>query len=246
MVDLSPAGSPSSSPAPLRSVHTDNLPALLGELGVSLLVTTYQAGKLVIVRPDGEHINTHFRDFQAPMGLALTGDRLALGTTWQICEFHNVPAVAAKLPPPGRHDACFLPRLCSLDRERSGTRDGLGRRHALVRQHPLLLPVHAGLNSQLRPPLAPPVRLCAGAGGPLSLERASFDRRPAAAGHGPGRLRRPRRLRAGQGARRRADRRRRRRLDRARTLDAALAPLARRPDLAARVGHRDPGRGRPG
>src|SRR6201993_5644543 len=97
-------------PAPLRAVHTPNFPALLRQLGASLLVTTYQAGKLVMVRDEGDHLNTHFRAFQAPMGMALSGDRLAIGTHIQVWEFVNVPAVAARLDPPGRHDACFLPR----------------------------------------------------------------------------------------------------------------------------------------
>jgi uncharacterized protein (TIGR03032 family) len=99
-----------SEPAPLRAVHTRNFPGLLRQLGASLLVTTYQAGKLVMVRGDGDHLNTHFRAFQAPMGLALTGGRLAVGTTIQVWEFVDVPAVTAKLEPRGRHDACFLPR----------------------------------------------------------------------------------------------------------------------------------------
>jgi uncharacterized protein (TIGR03032 family) len=82
----------------------------LRRLGASLLVTTYQAGKLVMVRDDGDRLNTHFRNFQGPMGLALGGSRLALGTMIQVWEFADVPAVAARLDPPGRHDACFLPR----------------------------------------------------------------------------------------------------------------------------------------
>jgi hypothetical protein len=36
----------------LRSVHTTNFPQLLSQLGASLLVTTYQAGKLVLLRND--------------------------------------------------------------------------------------------------------------------------------------------------------------------------------------------------
>lgn len=48
------------------------------------------------------------------MGLALDRGRLALGTAWQIWEFHDVPAAAAKLDPPGSHDACFLPRSCHV------------------------------------------------------------------------------------------------------------------------------------
>jgi uncharacterized protein (TIGR03032 family) len=98
------------NPAPLRAVHTPNFPALLRHFAASLLVTTYQAGKLVMVREEGDHLNTHFRAFRAPMGMALDGDRLAIGTTIQVWEYVNVPAVAAKLDPPGRHDACFLPR----------------------------------------------------------------------------------------------------------------------------------------
>jgi uncharacterized protein (TIGR03032 family) len=95
---------------PLRSVHTTSFPALLEHLGASILVTTYQAGKLVVLRADGGVLNTHFRGFSKPMGLALDRDRLAIGTTLQIWEFHNVPAVSRRLEPPGKHDAVYLPR----------------------------------------------------------------------------------------------------------------------------------------
>src|SRR5436305_5869508 len=101
-----------NDPAPFQAVHTPNFPALLRNLGASLLLTTDQLGKLVLVRDEGDHLNTHFRGFPAPMGMALSssGDRLAVGTQMQVWEFVDVPAVTAKLEPPGRHDACFLPR----------------------------------------------------------------------------------------------------------------------------------------
>jgi hypothetical protein len=99
-------------PGPLCAGHTPNFPALLRQLGASLLVTTYQAGRLVMVREEGDHLNTHYRAFQSPMGLALAdgGARLAIGTTLQVWEFRDVPSVARRLEPAGRHDACFLPR----------------------------------------------------------------------------------------------------------------------------------------
>ena len=102
---------------PLRSVHTSNFSTILQELGISILVTTYQAGKLVMLRPDGDRLNTHFRTFGMPMGLAVAGDRLAIGTTMEIWEYHNAPAVARTLEPAGAHDACFLPRssVCTGD-----------------------------------------------------------------------------------------------------------------------------------
>jgi len=101
------SSAPSEDP---KSVHTSSLAALLGELGVSLLVSTYQAGKLFVVRADGQVINTHFRAFQSPMGLAHRGDRLALGTLNQVLEFQNQPEAGRKIEPVGRHDACWMPR----------------------------------------------------------------------------------------------------------------------------------------
>jgi uncharacterized protein (TIGR03032 family) len=96
----------------LWAAHTPNFPRLLRQLGASLLVTTYQAGKLVLVRDEGDHLNTHYRAFQSPMGLALAdgGSKLALGTTLQVWEFRDVPSVARRLEPAGTYDACFLPR----------------------------------------------------------------------------------------------------------------------------------------
>lgn len=101
---------PQSSAAlePLWSVHTISFPALLQELGISLVVSTYQAGKVVLLRADGDRLNTHFRVFQKPMGLTVDrAGRMAIGTSAHIWDFRNVPAVAPRLEPPGKHDACF-------------------------------------------------------------------------------------------------------------------------------------------
>ncbi|MCO6047900.1 TIGR03032 family protein [Aeoliella sp. ICT_H6.2] len=102
---------------PLRSVHTTSFPELLAQIGASVLVTTYQAGKLVVLRNDGGVLNTHFRNLLKPMGLAVEGGRLAIGCSVDVWEFHNVPAVCAKLDesddyPTGgaKHDTCYLPR----------------------------------------------------------------------------------------------------------------------------------------
>jgi uncharacterized protein (TIGR03032 family) len=100
--------------APLRSIHTSNFPKILNYFGISLVVSTYQAGKLIALRADENVINTHFRVFNKPMGLAADANRLAIGTTSQIWELKNVPAVAPKIEPQGKHDACYLPRNCHV------------------------------------------------------------------------------------------------------------------------------------
>lgn len=94
----------------LNSVHTNTFPILLKELGLSLVVSTYQAGKLVILRADGNVINTHFRDFPKPMGITADQSKITVGTGYQIVDLRNIPAVAGKLEPAGKHDACYLPR----------------------------------------------------------------------------------------------------------------------------------------
>jgi uncharacterized protein (TIGR03032 family) len=94
--------------ASLASVHTSNLPDMLRELRSSLLITTYQAGQLIVARADGSTLNTHFVGFAKPMGLAVDQERLMVGTETGIREFRNVPAVSAKLDPPHRHDAAYV------------------------------------------------------------------------------------------------------------------------------------------
>jgi uncharacterized protein (TIGR03032 family) len=75
-----------------------------------MLVTTYQTGKLICARHDGGLVNTHFRDFNRPMGITANGDRFALGTRAEVLDYRNFPAVAPKIDPPGKHDAAFVPR----------------------------------------------------------------------------------------------------------------------------------------
>jgi uncharacterized protein (TIGR03032 family) len=83
------------SDSPLRSVYTQSFPEFLNQLGSSMLVSTYQTGKLICARHEGGQLNTHFRNFSRPMGLAVAPGRIAIGT---------------RAEPRGKHDACFLPR----------------------------------------------------------------------------------------------------------------------------------------
>ena len=105
-----PADPNSPMESPLRSVNSANLVDILDQLGSSLIVSTYQTGKLVAVRKDGDGVNTHFRQFDSPMGVDTRGGRMAVGTRSQVWEYHNVPSLLDKLQPPGKHDACFVPR----------------------------------------------------------------------------------------------------------------------------------------
>lgn len=107
-----PAADDAPKPDPLRSVYTHTLGEILKQTGVSLAVSTYQAGKVILVRydPDTETVNTHFRSFNKPMGIAADATRLAIGGTNTVWYYRNMPAVARKLEPADKHDAAWLPR----------------------------------------------------------------------------------------------------------------------------------------
>jgi uncharacterized protein (TIGR03032 family) len=100
----------SAEGAPLYSTHTLYFGRLLEYLNLSVLVTTCQADKLVVLRSDDNGVNTHFQHFHRPMGLACDGERLAVGTAVEVCELRNDPVLAQELDPHGKCDACFLPR----------------------------------------------------------------------------------------------------------------------------------------
>lgn len=105
---------------PLRFTQTDSFVALLHELGATLLVTTYQAGQLLALRADGNGLSMLVRTFDKPMGVAVNGRRLALGTRDRIWVFRDAPDIAPRLDPPGRHDACYLPRTCFVTGDIAG------------------------------------------------------------------------------------------------------------------------------
>jgi uncharacterized protein (TIGR03032 family) len=104
------APSAASSAVEFHFTQTESFVEILRQLDASLLVTTYQANKVLVARVAGAGLSTLVRTFERPMGLAVGSDRLALGCRDQIWEFHNAPDIAPQLEPAGQHDACFLPR----------------------------------------------------------------------------------------------------------------------------------------
>ncbi len=111
------------------------------------------------------------------MGLAFEAGRLALGTSIQVWEFVDVPAVTAKLDPPGRHDGCFLPRSCHITGNIQGHELAWGSGgEALGRQHPVLLSLHPRPLRQLHAAVAPAVCDRPRADRPVPLERPGNGR----------------------------------------------------------------------
>src|SRR5439155_18913285 len=107
-----PASPEALRPAPVAFNYTqsETFAPLLKHLGVSVLVTTYQANKLLVLREQQGGLSILVRSFERPMGLAVDPRRIALGARDQVWQFRNAPDLAPQVEPAGQHDACFIPR----------------------------------------------------------------------------------------------------------------------------------------
>ena len=106
---------PNPSLAPFACQYTSQVPELLMRLGCTLAITTYQAGKLVLISPKDEHTLIQLpRTFDKPMGIAedTEKDKLALACRDTVQVFANSKDLAAYYPPaPQKYDALYMPRL---------------------------------------------------------------------------------------------------------------------------------------
>ena len=90
--------------------YSQNMPQLLDELDVSLMLSTYQAGKIIVISSDGQRITQLLRDFDRPMGIALDGDMLALALRLNVAIFRNDAELARRYPKkPDTYDSLYFP-----------------------------------------------------------------------------------------------------------------------------------------
>lgn len=82
----------------------------LARSGGSLAVSTYQAGKLLLLGWNGNQISLLLRHFDKPMGLDANTERMVLATRNALLAFGNAPALAPHYREQNRYDALYLPR----------------------------------------------------------------------------------------------------------------------------------------
>jgi uncharacterized protein (TIGR03032 family) len=105
---------PNSLPTPFASSYTPQLPELLLALNCSIALTTYQAGKLVMIspNPDGEKLTTLPRSFHKPMGIAIDGDKMAIASKDEVIVLQNSKELAEYYPnKQNTYDSLFVPRI---------------------------------------------------------------------------------------------------------------------------------------
>src|SRR5262245_25983123 len=88
--------------------HSSQFAPILRALRCSLLVSTYAAGKLVVVGTDSNGLTLSFQNFDQCMGIAVGTRKIAVGTRRQIWFLNQAADLANQLQPVGRYDSCFL------------------------------------------------------------------------------------------------------------------------------------------
>lgn len=99
--------------APFTSTHSDDFPAILSGLNISLALSTYQSGKLAFLSPTETGVTQLLRTFDNPMGFAFDQGRLAVACRNEVLVLSDDARAARTYPrKPDHYDAFFLPR-CS-------------------------------------------------------------------------------------------------------------------------------------
>ncbi len=92
--------------------HTTSLPALLEQLELSVLLSTYQAGRVVSVGSHDGELRLGFSRFDRAMGLTRTANGIAVGSRDAIWSLPASREIAPRIKPEREHDIAFLARSC--------------------------------------------------------------------------------------------------------------------------------------
>lgn len=97
---------------PFSCQYTPNLPEFLMQIKSSIVITTYQAGKLIFISPKNENELIQLpRTFNKAMGVALHKNKLAVATKDEVIVLVNDKRIATTYPKkPNTYDNFFLPR----------------------------------------------------------------------------------------------------------------------------------------
>ena len=105
-----PDDPPAPAPVRITTSHTESFVRILEELNVSILISTYQAGKVAVLRARGGKLFVTYHNFHRPMGIAVSPEQIAIGTNDQIWFFPSAPHIAPSIKGGGQYDGCYLAR----------------------------------------------------------------------------------------------------------------------------------------
>jgi uncharacterized protein (TIGR03032 family) len=95
---------------PFQCKYSGNVLDLLNKLNISLVLSTYQAGKVIFLSSNGENMFQLVRDFARPMGIAIKDNLMALAGALTVTVFKTDAELAKTYPSkPDTYDAFYFP-----------------------------------------------------------------------------------------------------------------------------------------
>lgn len=95
----------------LRVVNSKGLPDLFEQNNICVLISTYQAGKVMITSGSDGKLTQIAKAFKRPMGIAIDGDQLAVACMNEVRVFKSAPKLAGNFPKrPNFYDTLYMPR----------------------------------------------------------------------------------------------------------------------------------------
>lgn len=101
-----------SSGTPFQSSHTLSMAKILSSAKASLVISTYKTGQVILVRAEKDEpkLNTSFKRFHRPMGVAAKGSRLSVGTSDSIINYTHQPGLKSHVDPTNKPDRIYALR----------------------------------------------------------------------------------------------------------------------------------------
>lgn len=95
---------------PFSAIHSPNMPEFLEKLGGTIMLTTYQAGKVIMLSSKDGKISQLVRDFERPMGVSIHNDMMALALRDNITILKDSSVLAKTYPKKeNTYDSLYYP-----------------------------------------------------------------------------------------------------------------------------------------
>ncbi|PCJ87943.1 MAG: TIGR03032 family protein [Thiotrichaceae bacterium] len=107
----SPYSSPLPQGTPVQCNADSGFMEWLAASKGSLVVSTYQAGKLLMIGWAGNQLSLLMRQYDKPMGMDISGNKLVLATRNGVTLHSNDAILAKNYKQAGQYDALYLPKV---------------------------------------------------------------------------------------------------------------------------------------
>lgn len=99
--------------SPFQLKYSPALTEMLDKLGVTIAISTFQAGKLILISAENDHKLVQLaRTFKKIMGFNIQNDKMLISTENEVVVLKDSPALAATYPDkPNTYDRMFFPRV---------------------------------------------------------------------------------------------------------------------------------------